>query len=60
MKVRMLTLGISLFDKLPEIKFVGQDWAMREWSWGIADKLWFIRAEEKRRNELKTFSKELV
>lgn len=56
MKVILLNVGIRLFDKLPELKFVGQDWAMREWSWGIADTLWFIRSEERR----KALEKELV
>lgn len=46
MKVQLLNVGIRLFDKLPETKFVGEDWALREWSWGIADKLWDMRRRE--------------
>lgn len=46
MKVKILTFGLNLFDKLPETKFVGQDWLFREWSWSIADKLWALRQKE--------------
>lgn len=60
MKIKLLNVGIRLFDKLPETKFVGEDWALREWSWGIADTLWDIRRKEIISVVTKAVEKEMV
>lgn len=60
MKLMFIDFWLKVFDGLPETKFVGQDWQFREWSWGIADKLWSLRQKEIANLDTKALEKELV